>query len=354
MNRELELQVGLSPLRRLSFKLLSFAGTVIFFTLLVRFINDPHVKMGASIGMIIVVVKALYDILLALWTSLKRPWKSKVPSKLYYFTSLEHGIAAAKQSCIKVGLAKDLNDPFELTPRVPDDQEDRPLRSLSEEEVRDQWQRHANLKGGVPVRSFEEYLKFQRELEKAASESVDAGSPTRGLGNNAWAAMWSRTIGIICFAENPLSELMWAHYAKKHGGCVLEIDTKNLPFKFLQVHYSTRRPIIRRGPITNLKQVWEGILRVVRTKSVAWSYEEEWRIVAPLPTCEVHKKGDAELYFFRFPPEAISGVLLGSRVSQKNADAATSDLKALNRPYLKLFQVFRHERDYRLECRPVS
>ena len=76
---------------------------------------------------------------------------------------------------------------------------------------------------------------------------------------------------ISCFSETNTSELMWAHYGSHLEGVCLCFDTSLDPelFKHAQkIDYSMHRPVVSLG---NFNMYF--------TKSLTWSYEQEWRVV---------------------------------------------------------------------------
>lgn len=75
---------------------------------------------------------------------------------------------------------------------------------------------------------------------------------------------------------------MWSHYANKHTGFCVEYDI-SLLYNFYKLNlfpvlYSSNRPeqtdIIERGK-NNVAALYKALL----TKSKAWEYEKEWRII---------------------------------------------------------------------------
>jgi hypothetical protein len=107
---------------------------------------------------------------------------------------------------------------------------------------------------------------------------------------------------VSSFTRTPDNALMWAHYADKHRGAVLEIDAEVagftskrflIPVQFGSVIYMKRpnpdqRP--RRGLAAMLARVvksgegrfeienYEGLQRLFLTKGLPWAYEEEVRV----------------------------------------------------------------------------
>ena len=104
---------------------------------------------------------------------------------------------------------------------------------------------------------------------------------------------------ISCFSEMNDSELMWAHYGNHLEGVCLCFDTTldvEL-FKYVQkVDYSLHRPTISLGDFN-----------VYFTKSLAWSYEQEWRLVV-----------DREPNDCFISTKSCVGLILGANLSYEN------------------------------------
>lgn len=103
--------------------------------------------------------------------------------------------------------------------------------------------------------------------------------------------------------------LMWSHYGASHRGICLRFDPRSLLKEFpgvFPVHYSAERPTIVVGVEDRLAQLQKMLL----TKADVWRYEQEWRIV--------EWRGLAGLR--RFPAEALTGVILGARITDQNAE----------------------------------
>jgi len=94
-------------------------------------------------------------------------------------------------------------------------------------------------------------------------------------------------------------------------------------------------------------------------KSAEWRYEEEWRMLKPLPIDEADKVDrDADgqpVYLFAFPPECITGVIFGSRMPD---DVRNNFLEFLstNRRYsdVKAYQAILDEKKFQLNIEPIE
>lgn len=156
---------------------------------------------------------------------------------------------------------------------------------------------------------------------------------------------------VSSFTRTHDNALMWAHYAEKHKGAVLEIDAEVagftskgflIPVQFGSVIYM-KRPNPDPGPARGLAAMlartiesgdgrfeienYEGLQRLFLTKGLSWAYEEEVRVV-----CEAFHyawyendesltgswkriaKGDGNFgYGWRLPPGSITRVFAGLR-----------------------------------------
>jgi hypothetical protein len=95
---------------------------------------------------------------------------------------------------------------------------------------------------------------------------------------------------------------MWAHYANAHQGVCVGFDSSADIFgSAQQVKYSAERV-----PVDHLNDSPETKLdKSLLTKSIDWSYEEEWR-------CIDYKNGPGP---GRVNPGAVRSVILGARMS---------------------------------------
>lgn len=94
---------------------------------------------------------------------------------------------------------------------------------------------------------------------------------------------------VLSLSATPYSTLMWAHYAASHSGFCVEYDLVSLPDAdprkrlCFPVFYRARRPNISRyifGERSRFNNLVGQYLCL--QKSVAWRYEQEWRIAFPV------------------------------------------------------------------------
>ena len=79
----------------------------------------------------------------------------------------------------------------------------------------------------------------------------------------------------------------------------------------------------------------DALRAVLVTKGTKWSYEREWRLLAPLrDATRSLKMGGDTVHLFAFPPEALKGIILGAH--------ATASLEASVQNLLNDRPEFRH------------
>ena len=120
-----------------------------------------------------------------------------------------------------------------------------------------------------PLNSAEETL-YRKEMQNAAFFEKSLLDMTNGLREHFFS-----TYRLYCLSEKSDCELMWAHYADKHKGLLLQFSTKKTIFGgAYKIEYQKEYPKIL--PQKNLITAKSALL----TKSVAWQYEQEYRVLA--------------------------------------------------------------------------
>lgn len=102
-------------------------------------------------------------------------------------------------------------------------------------------------------------------------------------------------IGVCCFSADPLSELMWSHYADSASGVCLEFSFQKNPDllkRIIAVSYSDKR--------ITVKNEFDRFLALFQKRS-AWKYEKEWRMLYDPGTINFQKH---DLLSITFGPRA--------------------------------------------------
>jgi hypothetical protein len=261
---------------------------------------------------------------------------------LYKYVN-EDRIGILTDGLIRFTQPQALNDPFELKPQISDVTDwmsiERGSSQLIEEKYGDLSQDN----------------KYRLKNIVLSLDSLP-DSITKGFEMVVHKAM--QEIGILSLSEIPDNLLMWAHYANSHQGFVIEFDSSNNFFNqkigendelrhLRKVLYSEVRPNIRINKIEKHDAGTETFL----TKSDAWAYEKEWRMLLPL---ECSDKKDNDKHLFKIPFDSISAVIIGARASQetiekiKEAISVNSELS-----HVKLCKMLIDDKRYELKTEEI-
>ena len=182
--------------------------------------------------------------------------------RVYYFTPPDHALDNLREERLKVSRFSECNDAFELA-----------ALNLKDEKLR---------------RRF------------------------RG-----WLGQTDKRFGLLCFCRGWKSPVLWSHYAKNHSGVCygFDVDPKN----FVDVRYVSERLYPNLSHENFFKHVGpEQMSDLFATKFIHWSYEEEVRLLIPIP--EEAPKG--ELMFYPFSDEMqLKQVIVGHRSNIKIPEA---------------------------------
>jgi len=116
----------------------------------------------------------------------------------------------------------------------------------------------------------------------------------------------SSFFGLTCFTSKNDNILMWSHYAKSHTGVAIGFDSKLLNGKFFRVKYHSERIDI---PLEEANKP-ESICNLISQKALDWKYEDEYRAVVLLNSCD--KVSDS--YLYSFDKKAIKEIVFGLKI----------------------------------------
>jgi len=141
--------------------------------------------------------------------------------------------------------------------------------------------------------------------------------------------------GVLCLSADPNNLLLWSHYADRHAGVCVGIDSlhlcqiedkvhnhrKDIILDHLQVEYQKELPKLD-PPLDD--RDW--FLQQYRFKSEVWSYEQECRFVmiglnSLTPSDRI----------ISLPPEAIREVILGCSIAREHENQIRQALEPLQR-----------------------
>ena len=143
-------------------------------------------------------------------------------------------------------------------------------------------------------------------LMTEVSALIDGGMPylaqTPGFAESLIQEDLSK-MEVLCLSERRDDILMWAHYADSHRGLCFGFAPQEwvlLKHHAKPVHYQEDYPIVNalRGTLEEARQA------LAFTKSTAWAYEREWRVVRAATSGQR----------YRFPAQALAEVIFGARI----------------------------------------
>jgi hypothetical protein len=167
--------------------------------------------------------------------------------------------------------------------------------------------------------------------------------------------------GVFCSTTDYRSLLMWAHYAGKHYGAVIEFtpsqekDSAFLASK--KVKYTNERPVlyataqefVLHGVTMTVDESAKAILdKLIYTKSNDWKYEQEYRLYVPFCI-----KPSQDFATLEYHPEELTSVFLGCRMSQQNTEMVMALAKAVN-PIVAIYKACPAPRDFGLNFEKIS
>jgi hypothetical protein len=94
-------------------------------------------------------------------------------------------------------------------------------------------------------------------------------------------------------------------------------------------------------------------LSVVRTKSLAWSYEREWRQLFRVNDCtKIHNHDGTTCFYVSIPSDAIASVIFGVRCRPETERIVRDLKKRADLQHLRLSRAVLHERDFKINVVP--
>ncbi|MBF0457433.1 MAG: DUF2971 domain-containing protein [Nitrospirae bacterium] len=150
--------------------------------------------------------------------------------------------------------------------------------------------------------------------------------------------------GILSLSANNDNILMWSHYAAAHKGLCLRFEftpqiRSELFYKWpLPVEYEDSYPKIK---ITSSNKEISDLF--IFTKAIDWCYEEEYRTMD-------FDNGPGEKHF---PPELLTGVILGARMTPENKREVVGWVRARKTP-TELLEAHIKEGSFSLEIKPYN
>jgi hypothetical protein len=259
---------------------------------------------------------------------------------MFKYMSVEAAALFAKTLSVRFTQPSDLNDPFELRPLIDFEGTAKELRAAIDARLNQDFgtidsalrimERQQALDANFPklplsiaaIRTMIECnpalgRQFLAEIVQHKSQIIDEMNKA-ALWETAWEkfhAVLGQVFGIFSVSEDPIHPLMWSHYASQHYGVVVEFDSRHCWFDQRLSTSDEFRHLVRVAYVQNPQpRTWNQVsgADVLYTKSAAWSYEREWRVVRPLRDGTELQGG---IFCFDVPPSAVRAVVFGCRTT---------------------------------------
>jgi hypothetical protein len=248
-------------------------------------------------------------------------------AKLYHYQPFnpEHIADLLTRNRIHCSTPGKLNDPWDCQLCYDSD-------SLKDPAVREQYiDWLSQLVGGFPASECRTALEVLLKDPEGLTKSIE------GLARTAQQETSKRRI--YCLTPHPDSILMWSHYSNNHSGICLEFQTANPLFSSaMKVIYLSHYPKFLPHEM-GIGQAFQVLL----TKSEAWSYEEEYRIVG-IPQAPPGAPMQLDSDWINLPHGALAAVILGCQADQKQIERFFKG----HAPHLPLRKAVRVGNQYRL------
>lgn len=229
-----------------------------------------------------------------------------------------HADTTLRERRLLLAKVSDYNDPFEFAHRFAGKytlrQAEKDLSSLTDREV----SLHIKTIKKNPI-----YAKLNEPSPRRALAKFFVVTGGRPLVDVPFQQnMADDYFRVCCFSKTnitPQSEiLLWSHYANSHRGVRIEFELDENRYPLSVVKYSSKRCAIRFSKEDDANHTNEILRRSMHTKSSAWSYEKEVRMIISKDSLAPPNPADQERIFLPFDPSCVKSVDFGI-----NCDAAT-------------------------------
>jgi hypothetical protein len=169
---------------------------------------------------------------------------------------------------------------------------------------------------------------------------------------------------IVCFsAVDGISDnadlLMWSHYADKARGVRIAIDIPetNEAYVIERIQYSDKMPVYHlqdESSFLNGHQWNLALRRFVCTKSLAWEYEQEVRLVLGVSDAKADMCSVKGVDFLNVPRSWFKSVTFGSEVDWQIAVHHSLMLRLAGCSEIKFFKAIRNRKSYALDYKEID
>lgn len=248
----------------------------------------------------------------------------------------------------------DFNDPFELNSNINKIAEDDEIQKLVDRDfvklIEEEYSKHPIISAFITKEAFIQLAEGRKKHFK--DEIMGMERQLVGKLPGMLKTISNSMLGALSLSEICTHELMWSHYADEHRGFVIGFNTEHQFFnqkisEVDELRHPRKIDYREKPPVISLMNTSGAELYFV--KSMKWSYESEWRMLMPLSdSSKVIEKQPYPVHLFRFSPESMSEVILGSRISEEDKAMIQSILSNQRFAHVKLSQAYLDNSSYKI------
>jgi Protein of unknown function (DUF2971) len=306
----------------------------------------------------------------------KAAMNSELPCNLLFkYLSLER--KSFLDDCLfRVTQPSELNDPFEMKPRVLVNKYAEEDLSVARDTARQMGYLDADQ---LSEDRFIEGL-FLKPIGRRFDESIIPASHFPELREEPFYSLQeldefqadkdrqrlekrlNERYGIFSMSQDATNLLMWSHYAVEHRGIVVGFQAdhrffaegeilRKVDYRENRVSVSTVDGIIRVAGHKLCDDQDPPVDTMIR-KHPAWSYEKEVRLITLLEDAD---EVNGNIYLRRFPESAIRIIILGARADTEKSEDIVNQIRSKPQwHHVRLFQACLSETDFALSFKEIS
>jgi Protein of unknown function (DUF2971) len=269
----------------------------------------------------------------------------------------EKGKCSIEHSELKVSIPSEFNDPFEFLPRDVTIWTNKKKKTLlfSKQNLDMVYETYKNAGLVKNKKQFKRDVKDKEKYIKIFDRRIDNGMIWSGIqGMKDYADQVTR---VISFSSEKASEydqiLMWSHYTDKHKGIRIHFDTSKFRLQeevFKEVEYLETRVPFDALLSPKSKAFLDQVNKFLITKSIAWYYEKEYRLILTPNYC--YSKDN--LNFYKILPECIVKIDLGFNSNSILQNEIITLLKRNENKHIILTRAFIDEKEYKLNYKQLN
>jgi len=166
---------------------------------------------------------------------------------------------------------------------------------------------------------------------------------------------------VVCFSAanvKPFDEiLMWSHYAAKHYGLRVGFEfpeEMTNPFIVVQMDYREKRVEVDFSFGSKIEAMKAALTECAKVKSLAWNYENEYRLITLPGHCEARTMPDSTVeHFLNFNREWVKSIDFGVRCPPKVIEDILTLIKTDYPQKVMCRKAEYHKTEYALEYKPI-